>query len=71
MRVTVLPDGDSVEVTTENDRRFVFPIIELQATRRPPRVDNRAGDLPIPGPLRVLEDARRAAVEFAILNDLM
>ena len=71
MRVMVSPDGDRVEVTTEDDQRFTFPITELQAARRPPRVDNRADDLPIPGPLRVLEDARRAAVEFAILNDLM
>ena len=71
MRVLVLPDGDRVQVTTEDDKRFTFPITELQATRRPPRVDNRADDLPTPGPLRVLEDARRAAVEFAILNDLM
>jgi hypothetical protein len=48
MRILVLPDGDRVEVTTEDDQRFTFPITELQATRRPPRVDNRADDPPSP-----------------------
>jgi len=71
MSFTVKPDGDRLEVTTVDGRRFAFPITELQATRRTPRPGTRASDLPVSSPLRVLEDARRAAEEFAILNDLM
>jgi len=71
MSFTVVPDGDRLGVTAVDGRRFTFPIAELQATRRTPRPGTRASDLPISSPLRVLEDARRAAEEFAILNDLM
>jgi len=71
MSFTVVPDGDRLDVTTVDGRRFTFPIAELHATRRTPRPGNRASDLPISSPLRVLEDARRAAEEYAILNDLM
>ena len=60
-----------LEVTAPDGRRFTFPIVELQATRRPPRLGNGAGDLPVSTPLQVLEGARRAAEEFAILNDLI
>ena len=58
-------------VTTPDGRRFTFSIVELQATRRPPRLGSHAGDLPVSTPLQVLEEARRAAEEFAILNDLI
>ena len=45
MEARLLPSGDSVEVTTHEGRCFTFPIHELQATRRPPRLDNSARDL--------------------------
>ena len=70
MEAKLLPD-ERVEVTTPDGRRFTFPIHELQATRRPPRLDNSAADLPVSTPLQVLEAARSAAQEFAILNDLI
>lgn len=38
----VLINGDHLEVTNETGRRFTFPIIELQATRRPLRSDTYA-----------------------------
>ena len=71
MEARLLPSGDSVEVTTHEGRCFTFPIHELQATRRPPRLDNSARDLPISTPLQVLAAARHSAEEFAILNDLI
>jgi len=71
MSFTVVPDRDRLDVTTVDGRRFTFAITELQATRRTPRPGTRASDLPISSQLRVLEDARRAAEEFAILNDMM
>jgi hypothetical protein len=73
MDVRLLPEGDRLEVTTPEDRRFTFPIAELQARRRAPRPGDldRASDLPTSNPLWALEQARRAAEEFAILNDLM
>ncbi len=64
-----LLDGERVEVTTPEGPRFTFPIHELQATRRPPRLANGASDLPVSTPLQILEAARAAAQEFAILND--
>ena len=70
MEAKLLP-GERVEVTTPDGRRFTFPIHELQATRRPPRLENSAADLPVSTPLQVLEAARSAAQEFAILNDLI
>ncbi len=71
MEVRLLPDGATLEVTTPEGRRFTFPIVELQATRRPPRVEDSASDLPVPSPLQMVEDARQAAQEFAILNDII
>jgi len=71
MEVRLLPDGATLEVTTPEGRRYTFPIVELQATRRPPRVEDRASDLPVPSPLQMVEDARQAALEFAILNDII
>ena len=62
---------DRLEVTAADGRRFTFPVAELQATRRPPRLANRAGDLPVNGPLKLIELARRSAEEYAILNDLI
>ena len=64
-------DEGRLEVTTPDGRRFTFPIVELQATRRPPRLGNSARDLPVSTQLQALEEARRAAEEFAILNDLI
>ncbi len=71
MDLTVRPNGDRLEVTTPEGRRFTFPIHELQATRRPPKLNNTANALPVSTPLQVLEAARSAAQEFAILNDLI
>ncbi len=71
MDFTVRPNGDRLEVTTPDGRRFTFPIHELHATRRPPKLDNTANALPVSTPLQVLEAARSAAQEFAILNDLI
>ena len=73
MDVRLLPEGDRLEVTTPDDRRFTFPIAELQARRRAPRPSDlgRAADLPTTSPLWALEQARRAAEEYAIVNDLM
>lgn len=72
MDVRLLPEGDRLEVTT-GGRRFTFPIAELQARRRAPRSSDldRAPDLPTTSPLQALEQARQAAEEYAILNDLM
>ena len=73
MDVRLLPEGDRLEVTTPDDRRFTFPIAELQARRRPPRAGDleRPRDLPTNNPLWALEQARRAAEKYVILNDLM
>ncbi len=71
MKARLLPSGDIVEVTTPEGRCHTFPIHELQATRRPPRLSNSARDLPVNSPLQVLTAARHAAEEYAILNDLM
>lgn len=73
MVVRLLPEGDRLEVTTPGGQRFTFPIAELQARRRVPRPSDlaRAADLPTTSPLWSLEQARRAAEEFAIVNDLM
>ena len=72
MRFTVAELGpDHLEVTNAEGRRFTFPIAELQATRRPPRLENRARDLLVNSPLRMIEEARHAAEEHAILNDLI
>ncbi len=71
MEGRLLPDGATLEVTTPEGRRFTFPTVELQATRRPPRVEDRASGLPVPSPLQMVEDARQAAQEFAILNDII
>ena len=72
LRCTVVGVGrDHLEVTNPDGRRFTFPIAELQATRRPPRLDNRARDLLVNSPLRLIEEARHAAEEHAILNDLI
>lgn len=71
MDFTVKPNGDRLEVSSDDGRRFTFPLVELQATRRPPRLRGTAKDLPISTPLQVLEAARRAAEEFAVLNGLM
>ncbi len=62
---------DHLEVTSPDGRRFTFPIAELQATRRPPRLETPARDLRKSTPLRLLEEARHAAEEHAILNDLI
>ena len=64
-------DPDHLEVTHQDGCRFTFPIAELQATRRPPRLDNRARDLLVNSPLKLIEEARHAAEEHAILNDLI
>ncbi len=64
-------DPDHLEVTNPEGRRFTFPIAELQATRRPPRLENRARDLLVNSPLQLIEEARHAAEEHAILNDLI
>jgi hypothetical protein len=73
MKVELLPEGDRLEVKTPDNRRFTFPIAELIARRRAPRSSDfeRAPDLPTTSPLWALEQARRAAEEFAILNDLI
>ena len=73
MDIRLLSEGDRLEVTMPDDRRFTFPITELQACRRPPRASDlkRPRDLPTNNPLCALEQARRAAEEYAILNDLM
>lgn len=73
MDVRLLPEGDRLEVMTPDGRRFTFPIAELQARRRAPRPSDldRAVDLPTTSPLWALEQARRAAEEHAIVNDLM
>lgn len=71
MEVRMLPTGDCLEVVTPEGQRFTFPVHELQATRRPPRLDNSANDLPVRSPLQKLEAARAAAQEFAIRNDLI
>ena len=71
MEARSAPGGERVEVATPKGRRHTFPIHELQATRRPPRLDNSAGDLPVSTPLQVLAAARHAAEEFAILDDLI
>lgn len=71
MDFTVEPNGDRLDVATPDGRRFSFPIAELEATRRPPRPRGSAKDLPISTPLQVLEAARRAAEEFAVLNGLI
>ena len=72
MGLNVVPiDNDRLDVTNEAGRRFTFPIVELQATRRAPRIENRASDLLVNSPLKAIEDARRAAEEYAILNDLI
>ena len=65
------PSDDRVVVTTDEGRRYTFPIVELQATRRPPRLETWADDLPTYSVLRVIERARRAAEECAIANDLI
>ncbi len=71
-RLTVVGiDPDRLEVTTTDGRRFIFPIAELQATRRPLRLANRARDLLVNSPLKLIEEARHAAEEHAILNDLI
>ena len=72
MRFKVAELGpDHLEVTHSDGRRFTFPITELQATRRPPRLPTRARDLIVNSPLKLLEEARHAAEEHAILNDLI
>ena len=72
LRCTVVGiDHGHLEVTNPDGRRFTFPIAELQATRRPPRLDNRARDLLVNSPLKLIEAARHAAEEYAILNDLI
>lgn len=73
MDVRLLPEGDRLEVTTPDSRRFTFPLVELQARRRAPRPSDldRAADLPAASPLQALEQARRSAEEYAILNDLI
>lgn len=71
MNVQLLPQGDRVEVTTPEGKRFTFPLRELQATRRKPRPPGNATALPVSSPLQVLEAARHAAEEFAITNDLI
>lgn len=72
MRFTVAGVGPGhIGVTTGDGRRFTFPIAELQATRRPPRLENRARDLLVNSPLKMIEEARHAAEEHAILNDLI
>ncbi len=62
---------DRLEVTAPDGRRFTFPIVELQATRRKPRFGNSARDLPVSTPLQILAEARRAAEDYAIDNDLI
>ena len=57
MDFTVRPNGDRLEVSTPEGCRFTFPIHELQATRRPPRLDHSAKALPVSTPLQVLEAA--------------
>ncbi len=43
-RFTVVGIGpDHLEVTNPDGRRFTFPIAELQATRRPPRLEIEPG----------------------------
>ncbi len=71
MDAKLLPSGFDIQVTTPEGRRLIFPIHELQATRRPPKLANGASDLPVRSPLQILEAARAAAQEFAILNDLI
>lgn len=71
MDFTVKPNGDRLEVEAGDGRRFTFPIVELRATRRPPRLGGSAADLPVSTPLQRLEAARRAAEEFAVLNGLI
>ena len=71
MDFTVEPSGDRLEVVSADGRRFTFPVAELGATRRPPRPRNSAGDLPISTPLQMLEAARRAAEDYAVLNGLI
>ena len=71
METRLLPSGDIVQVTMPDGHHYTFPIHELQATRRPPRLNNSARDLPVGTPLQVLAAARHAAEEFAILNDLI
>ena len=71
MEFTVKPNGDRLDVETGDGRRFTFPLVELGATRRPPRPQGSAKDLPISTPLQLLEAARRAAEEFAVLNGLI
>lgn len=65
------PQHDRVVVTTDEGRRYTFPIVELQATRRPPRLETWADDLPTYSVLRVIERARRAAEEYAIAHDMI
>ncbi len=65
------PQSDRIVVTTDEGRRYMFPIMELQATRRQPRLETWADDLPVYNVLRVIERARRAAEECAIANDMI
>lgn len=71
MEARLLENGDSIEVLMPDDRRFTFPIHELQATRRPPRLDTCACNLPVKTPVQALAAARDVAEEFAILKDLI
>lgn len=65
------PQDDRIVVITDEGRRSTFPIMELQATRRTPRLETRADALPVHHVLRVIERARRAAEGCAIANDLI
>lgn len=65
------PQDDRIVVTTDEGRRYTFPIVELQATRRPPRLETWADDLPVYNTLRAIERARREAEEYAIANDMI
>ena len=72
LRFTVVDVGpDLLEVTSPDGRRFTFPIAELQATRRPPRPATRAQALEVNSPLKLIQEARQAAEEHAILSDLI
>lgn len=71
MSFNVVPKEDRLEVTNEAGRRFTFPIVELQATRRPPRAHNSASGLLLNDALQAVADARRAAEEYAIQNDMI
>ncbi len=62
---------DRLEATNEAGQRFTFPLDELQATRKPTRMDVKVGTLPVSTPLRTLELARKAAEDYAVAHGLI